>query len=380
MWTVKKRSLPQQFHFAAVSIDGNVYSFGSDAVQQKRREPTSRTLNPTDVYVFNPRSYTWHQPETQTLPYGWPWKGAFSTVVAYGQCAYLWDVWPFPRSSVRVIYRFDTTTMTWSHPRMSGHVPLARDSQSVCVVGHRVYIFGGHPRGGVPLQDIEFLDLETLQWHRVPTRGDYPQMYDCPVACAIGSRMYVCGFLTGQADLDQNVLFYLDTDTLTWVRPHVEGVGPEMGQCSGFVYDGELYIFGGYSHKRKTFVAEIYKYQPKNSRWSQVTPRRPGPPVGMHLPVWCVIDKRVFVFGDTRPDYYCYFEGRRLKVSLEMLANMPKGKWISLYPKLVSELNVLDFSPSLTTMCLLTVIDARIDTSALPRLITKEITAMTSED
>ena len=41
-------------------------------------------------------------------------------------------------------------TMTWLQPRVSGAVPMARNAQTVTVVGTKLFLFGGHS-GTVPV-------------------------------------------------------------------------------------------------------------------------------------------------------------------------------------------------------------------------------------
>jgi len=40
-----------------------------------------------------------------------------------------------------------TATKRWSRPQVSGDVPGARDGHSSCVIGDRMFIFGGYEEG-----------------------------------------------------------------------------------------------------------------------------------------------------------------------------------------------------------------------------------------
>lgn len=61
-----------------------------------------------------------------------------------------------------------------------------------------------------------------------------------------------------------NSLLYLETTTYTWVCPHV-GV-PPVGRKghSTFVYNGQLYIFGGYNNLLDTYFVDMHKYDPRS--------------------------------------------------------------------------------------------------------------------
>ncbi|KAK8778483.1 hypothetical protein V5799_020177 [Amblyomma americanum] len=225
MWTVRVNGIPERLNDKAFTVNGKTYSF--DSCSYSRSDSDGSSGYNLDVYIFDHASYR---------------------VVAYGHCAYLWGGW-HDSPGMNGLRRFDTVSMTWSRPQERGDVPRSQISHSACVLGHRMYIFGGFDRNSLNI--VRFLDLETLEWHRVPTSGEAPARRYCHTASAIGTRMYVWGGNLGSSQPNErydNSLYYLETTTATWVRPQVQGVAPEGREChSAFVYDRELYIFGGYN-------------------------------------------------------------------------------------------------------------------------------------
>ncbi|XP_077497551.1 kelch domain-containing protein 3-like [Amblyomma americanum] len=367
MWTVRLGGVPEGACYTSVSINGKIYSFDPD------REDVDRTTRESvEVYVFDPATCQWNQLQTQSLPDGSPWHNNYSrTVVAYGDSAYLWS----SRDYIEVgsaVYRFDTRTMAWSLLEVSGIWPEFRFGQTACLLGSRVYLYGGWPVDGPPTPQIDFLDLKTLRWHTVPTRGELPENTMYHSASAIGDRMYVWGgaiVLSGRGTAYSSSLVYLDTSTSTWVRPRVDGFPPEGREDHAtFVYNGELYVFGGLDFDRDRYFGIIHKYSPEKSSWSVVTPKRSGPSA-RRFPGCCVIDNLLFVFG-----------GRGLKsyATVEQWMQSSAEETSELCEEALTDMHVLDFCPTLKTMCLMAVIDANVHVGHLPPAIKKEVSALTS--
>lgn len=61
-------------------------------------------------------------------------------------------------------------TLTWSRPRVHGHIPGARDGHSACTMGRQMYVFGGYEEQADRFsQDVHVLDLDTMHWQYAPT-------------------------------------------------------------------------------------------------------------------------------------------------------------------------------------------------------------------
>lgn len=283
MWKMKLKGVPRAVNYKAVSINSNIYSFNISRAQKDF----------IDVYIFHPESYRWELVETQSLPGGRPTMFLASSVVAYGDCAYVCNRWiPENPDSDCNLYLFDTNTIAWSCPEVCGDEPRS-SSRAARVVGQRMCIITDQQVGS--LQHIHFLGLDNYKWHRVDTRGDAPINPPLNSVCAIRSRIYVWG---GSAN-DKSV-FYLDTVTSTWVHPHVEGVAPECRFSHiVFVYKGEMYIFCGYNRQQCILFVDLHKYNPGKSCWTRVRPKRSGPCARV-LHACCVIGDRAVVFHGRR--------------------------------------------------------------------------------
>jgi hypothetical protein len=69
-----------------------------------------------------------------------------------------------------VLFCFDTKTLEWETPEVSGNLPGARDGHSACIVGSYMYIFGGFEEVIDQFScDVHCLDLRTMRWSFIHT-------------------------------------------------------------------------------------------------------------------------------------------------------------------------------------------------------------------
>lgn len=161
--------------------------------------------------------------------------------------------------------------LKWTLIRATGCIPGARDGHSACVIGNRMYVFGGFEEQADRFSnDVYALDLWTFKWEYVCTQGVPPSHRDFHSACAIYNRMYIFG---GRGDMDNpyhssrdtycNRLTYLDTETSRWHFARALGDVPTGRRShSSFVYRGEMYIFGGYDSVKKKHYGTMHCYDP----------------------------------------------------------------------------------------------------------------------
>ncbi|XP_077497478.1 kelch domain-containing protein 3-like [Amblyomma americanum] len=350
MWTLRLLGVPEGFSKRVVAISGKAYFF-----ERSREAGTHALRNPVDVFIFDIASYQWHKVQTE-LPNDEPTDISRSTVVAYGQCAYLWGR-PCNGALNNLLYRFDPNTLTWSRPQVTGEVLTSLYRRTACVVGNRMYIFCITN----DLLDTRALDLDTMEWHRFSTSGEAPGWRSYFTASVIGTRIYVWGGAVWDPSFGirecENTIYYLETTTSTWVRPRVQGVPPVAREGhAALVYKEELYIFGGLSLSQGTYCADMHKYDPETSCWTEVRPRGLGPSPGSSRGYFTT-GERVFVFGGVDP----VLNPEDLQVTWKR-----------------TDLHVLHLDPTLQNLCILAVIDARLDISSLPPIIRKKINDITS--
>lgn len=351
-WTARVEGGPCCTNHAAVAIGDKIYSFGGFCVDE-----TDATRRPMDVHVFETGSLRWSKIPAQGDPDNVPFQRHGHTVVAYGDYVYLWGG-SDDNGSCNIVYRFDTASATWIRPDTTGDPPRARRGHSSCVVGSGMYVFGGFEHQ--LFQDVHVLDLDTMHWRLLATRGACPEWRGFHSAVVIGIRIYVWG---GRCALDSgaafvatamedysNRLVYLDTAIDVWVKPETGGTRP-LARCghAAFVYNDEMYLFGGYNGLLGSFFADMFKYNTDTSEWSRVEPVGKGPcPRTGHC--CCLVEDRLFIFGGIRPDN-----------APENVRECSSSLWLRDHP----DMYVLHFAPSLKALCLPAVADTGLDVGDL---------------
>lgn len=378
-WIVKLDGGPRRVNHAAVKVRDVIFSFGGFCTGE------DYTLaRPIDVFVLNTHNFRWTTlpppPDMKEVPF----QRYGHTVVAYGDHVYLWGG-RNDKGACNKLYSFDTKKLTWSLVAATGYMPGARDGHSACVIKDHMYVFAGYEEEPDRFSnDVFSLDLKTFHWTAVNTLGTSPSHRDFHSATAIGDRMYVFGGrgdtqgpIHSQQDVYCNRLAYLDTGTCRWNYPLVSGTPPSGRRShSSFAYRGELYIFGGYNSRLRNHYGTMYKFNPDNNIWSEVVMNvgRVGPPCPRRRQISIIVGDRLFIFGGTSPSqknsFNEYDTNRR-----DMADHMD-------FEALVdhSDLYVLDFRPSLRTLCITAVLEQRVNTRGLPLQIQMELHNMVTNN
>lgn len=140
----------------------------------------------------------------------------------------------------------DLDTMTWIQPKsVGGTPPVARNAQTVCAVGNRLFLFGGHS-GNKHLRDLHVLDTERMEWGQPEMRGAVPPGLRGHTANLVGARMFLFGGYDGRGR--SNELYILDTQTLKWEHPPTHDSTPAGRQrhTSCLVKGRLLFVLGGF--------------------------------------------------------------------------------------------------------------------------------------
>lgn len=150
------------------------------------------------------------------------------------------------KSSDSMIVRFiDLETNLCGVMETSGKVPVARGGHSVTLVGSRLIIFGGEDRSRKLLNDVHFLDLETMTWDAVEVTQTPPApRYDH--SAALHANRYLIVFGGCSHSIFFNDLHVLDLQTNEWSQPEIKGdlVTGRAGHA-GITIDENWYIVGG---------------------------------------------------------------------------------------------------------------------------------------
>lgn len=153
-------------------------------------------------------------------------------------------------------HRYNFTQRKWSSVPVKGSVPKARYRTSSAAYQNLMLVVGGHD-GAKHLNDFWQLNFDTLEWSVVETVGRTPppSPRDSHTAVICNTSMYVFGGSTGNA---RNDLYSFSFETNQWqeVRPATSSGQPPNEPCPRFchsceVYNGSLYVFGGYDGQQR---------------------------------------------------------------------------------------------------------------------------------
>lgn len=149
------------------------------------------------------------------------------------------------------LWALDSDTMKWHKPSCAGRAPGARYAHAACVVGYKVYIFGGKGSSGVLYNDLWCLDVERWAWEHVPSSTAAPPAARCGHSLtAVGDKLAVFGGWDGTRNWF-NDFWLFDISTFTWVKPAATGMAPQARHGHVTIYDEvsqRLLVFGGWSN------------------------------------------------------------------------------------------------------------------------------------
>lgn len=120
------------------------------------------------------------------------------------------------------------------------------------VVGKRIVIHGGW-NGESVFNDIWIFNTDSFSWMQPRTAGFGPTpRYGHSLTLAPDGRLFIIGGTS--LDKDSNIPKYiddirvLDTDTMIWTRPRVEGFPPtgRYGHTATYLEDGKIVVYGGW--------------------------------------------------------------------------------------------------------------------------------------
>ncbi|XP_033733715.1 kelch domain-containing protein 3-like [Pecten maximus] len=368
-WTVNLEGGPRRVNHAAVAIRDRIFSFGGYCTGEDYE-----TTRPMDVHILDTVSLRWtllpipklNDPQYSLSPY----QRYGHTAVAFEDNAYVWGGRNDVDGACSILFCFDSTKLKWSCPNTGGNIPIARDGHSACVINNKMFIFGGYEEEVDRFSnEIHAFDFLTMSWSAVHPKGTPAIWRDFHTATGVGNNMYIFGGRSDEGgDIFTNKEIYcnkiqlFDTLTNTWHEPVTLGT-PPVGRRShsAFVFKENLYIFGGYSGKHDIHFKDVFRFDPVKMQWSTIKVKGQGP-CARRRQCCCVIDTKVFLFGGTSPTPDTEFTNTEKDLTDH------------------SDLHVLDFAPSLKTLCQIAVIEHKLETQCLPSFLRWEISVMTTDN
>ena len=195
----------------------------------------------------------------------------------------------------------DVEKLAWFKMKCSGLIPGPRYGHSAHIFGSRMFIFGGKGPDGIAYKDVFFLDL--VEWIWVPvtpiTAGPSSRFYHASEV--VGRKMVVHGGWDGSDVLSDMWIF--DTDSFSWMQPKTAGFEPtaRYGHSMTLTSDGRLIVFGGCSilndNGTPSYNNDLRQLDTASMMW--VRPRIDGQlPTGRYGHTATLMDDgRILIFG-----------------------------------------------------------------------------------
>ncbi|XP_067373063.1 kelch-like protein 23 isoform X1 [Channa argus] len=137
---------------------------------------------------------------------------------------------------------------------------------SACVMGDKIYVTGGHYgyRGSCTYEKIQVYLADVNEWSII-TVSPHPEYGLCSVS--LNNKLYLVGGQTTIADC-------YDTEGDEWRTISV--MKERRMECGAVVINGCIYVTGGYSYSKGTYLQSIEKYDPELDSW-EIVGALPGP-------------------------------------------------------------------------------------------------------
>jgi hypothetical protein len=146
-------------------------------------------------------------------------------------------------------------SLRWYQPPVKGTPPGPCNMHSADYVSSRreVFVFRGG-NGREYLNDLHALNVDTLTWRKVETRGEIPQPRANHSSAILEETQELVLFGGWNGNERLNDIHILDTITSTWTCPRVGGVLPHPRAGMTITSNrGKLYLFGGSGTSAKCF-------------------------------------------------------------------------------------------------------------------------------
>ncbi|CEH13181.1 Kelch repeat-containing proteins [Ceraceosorus bombacis] len=191
------------------------------------------------------------------------------------------------------LYVFDTVSLRWSKPVVSGTAPSPRRAHTSNYWNGQLLIFGGGNGVGA-LNDVFALDIgnmDRLEWKKVECQGKIPIGRGYHTSNLIDGKLIVIGGSDGHMSF--NDIHILRLDTKVWYQVKTDEIHNRLGHTATQV-GSYLFVIGG--HNSHNYTPEILTLNLVNLQWEprRVCGRKP-PGRGYHQ-AW-LRDSRLFIHG-----------------------------------------------------------------------------------
>ncbi|RWS28739.1 kelch domain-containing protein 3-like protein [Leptotrombidium deliense] len=212
------------------------------------------------LYKFDTVTHVWSQP----LVYGLipnARDGHSSCVV--GNSMYVFGGYEDVFDSLsQDLFCLNLETFVWMYVPNRGIPPTCRDFHTASNINGRMYVFGGRSDMDGPVQtseesydsNIVYFDTCTLQWVVPEVTGEIPEGRRSHSAFVLNDKLYIFGGYNGDIKQHYNDLYCFNPAKNSWSRSNIKGQlpCPRRRHCCCLI-DNRIYIFGGTSPRLKNW-------------------------------------------------------------------------------------------------------------------------------
>ncbi|XP_053267644.1 rab9 effector protein with kelch motifs [Pleuronectes platessa] len=186
--------------------------------------------------------------------------------------------------------------VSWEEIPQSGDVPSAREGHTLCVVGGRLFLFGGvsTPEASECLSGVYSFDIVSLTWDCLSTGGVAVRTLRHSSA-AVGDNIYVYGGILGGNRTDDLLVF--NTVSLSWTPVKTSGsLPPALCDQSLALVGDQLFMFGGHG-AGGDFCKELHVLNTENLLWQKLEVKGDTPAACSRHTLTAHHDKDIYLFG-----------------------------------------------------------------------------------
>lgn len=242
-----------------------------------------------DLYCFDTETMCWSKPKvTGDLPP--PRRAHSATMVDKRLFVFAGGDGPYYFND---LYVFDTIALRWTKPDVFGQPPSPRRAHTSNYYDGQLIIFGGGNGVGAlnDVYSLDITDLTRLEWRKIECRGNVPIGRGYHTSSLVDGKLIVIGGSDGHMSF--NDIHILKLDTRVWYHVKTDETHNRLGHTATQV-GSYLFVVGG--HNSHSYTPDILTLNLVNLQWEPRNVCGKKPPGRGYHQSW-LRDSRLFVHG-----------------------------------------------------------------------------------
>ena len=177
---------------------------------------------------------------------------------------------------------------TWTK---KADMPIERDEFASCAVNGKIYVIGGIPNSGVPIQTVEEYDPVLDKWTK---KTDMPTVRYGVSANEVNGKIYIVGGVVGNNPVPVPTVEEYDLLTDTWSKK--ADIPTARMAFSTSAINGKIYAFGGWKMGAGIEFSIVEEYDPVADTWT----KKADMPTGRQMLTTSSVNGRIYAIGGWR--------------------------------------------------------------------------------